>query len=161
MRNYQEYLKHTYRLLELTSPDEMLDCCSPQYIDLILIKNNKRKPIVRQTNRKVRVKQDDEMEFVTLSEALDVENQEKKVVLIEGDPGMGKTTLAINICKCWAEGSLLQNYDAVILITLRDPEIQESKTISDLLLMVSDKMRENVFEEIIKNHGERVCFIFE
>ena len=101
------------------------------------------------------------MEFVTLSEALDVENQEKKVVLIEGDPGMGKTTLAINICKCWAEGSLLQNYDAVILITLRDPEIQESKTISDLLLMVSDKMRENVFEEIIKNHGERVCFIFE
>ena len=85
MRTYQEYLKHRYRLLELASPDEMLDCSSPQYIDLILIKNNKRKPIVRQTKRKGRVEQDDEMEYVTLSEALDVENQKKKVVLIEGD----------------------------------------------------------------------------
>ena len=49
----------------------------------------------------------------------------------------------------------------MILLTLRDPEIQESKTIADLLLIVSDKMRENIFEEIIKNHGERICFILE
>ena len=158
MKNYQEYLKLRYRSLELTPPDEMLDCSSSQYIDLILIKDNKRKPIRQKTNRKIR---GNEMEHVTLSEALDVENQEKKVVLIEGGPGMGKTTLAINICKCWAEGNLLQSYDAVVLLTLRDPEIQQSKTIADLLLTVDDKMRENVFEEIIKNHGEKICFIFE
>ena len=40
---------------------------------------------------------------------------------------MGKTTLAINICKCWASDNLLQNYKAVILLPLRDPEIQELK----------------------------------
>ena len=45
---------------------------------------------------------------------------------------MGKSTLAINICKCWAEGSLLQTYNVVILLTLRDPEILAAKIISNL-----------------------------
>ena len=74
---------------------------------------------------------------------------------------MGKTTLAIHICKCWAEGELLQNYDAVILLTLRDPEVQEAKTIRDLLLIQDDDLRNNVFKEVMKNFGERICFILE
>ena len=32
----------------------------------------------------------------------------RRKVEIKGDPGIGKSTLAITICKCWAEGSLLQ-----------------------------------------------------
>ena len=58
-------------------------------------------------------------DIVTLLEALDIEGVKKKVVLIKGDPGMGKTTLTIIICKCWAESSLLQSYKAVVLLTLR------------------------------------------
>jgi len=100
-------------------------------------------------------------EEVTLSEALDVEEEVKKMILIKGDLGMGKTTLAINICKCWAEGSLLQTYKAVILLTLHDPEIQAAKTISDLLLTVDEELKEKVLKDIINNFGERVCFILE
>ena len=170
MKFYQDHLKHKYNVLELTSPDEMLDCFSPEYIDLILIKDNKRKPIrqrrgtISRTDGKnagVGIKQDSDSEYVTLSEALDVKREKKKIVMIEGGPGMGKTTLAINICKCWAKDELLQDYDAVILLTLRDPEIQASKTIGDLLLIPSDKLRDSVFEEIIRSHGERICFILE
>ena len=162
MKHYQDYLKYKYDTLELASPDEMLECYSPQYIDLTLIKNYKRKPI-RQNgqNKRVGVKQDSDLEYVSLSEALDVEKEKKKIVLIEGGPGMGKTTLAINICKCWAKGELLQSYDAVILLTLRDPEIQEAKTINDLLLIRDDELRDNVYKEIVKRHGNRICFIFE
>ena len=144
----------------------MLDCFSPQYIDLILIKDNKRKPIrqrskVDDENGSVGAQQDSKSEDVTLSETLNVEGEKKKIVLIEGGPGMGKTTLAIYICKCWTNGQLLQNYDAVILLTLRDPEIQEAKSISDLLLIPSYKMKDSVYKEILKNFGERICFIFE
>jgi len=97
---------------------------------------------------------------VTLSEALDVKEEIKKVILIKGDPGMGKSTLAINICKCWAEGSLLQTYNAVILLTLRDPEIQAANSISDLLL-TEGKLKESVYEEIMDCSGEGFCFILE
>ena len=170
MKYYQEYLKCKYESLEITSPDEMLDCYSPQYIDLILIKDNQRKPIrhrrgdmsrLEHKNARVGINQDNDSEYVTLSEALDVGGKKKKIVLIEGGPGMGKTTLAINICKCWAKGELLQSYDAVILLTLRDPEIQDAKTISDLLLIPDDEMRDSIFKEVMKSYGERICFMFE
>ena len=162
MESYQNYLKCKYDTLELTSPDEMLDCYSPQYIDLILIKDNKRKAI-RQSRQsfEVGVKQESDLEYITLSEALDVEGVKKKIVLIKGGPGMGKTSLAINICKCWAKGELLQSYIAVILLTLRDPEIQKAKTIGDLLLTRDDDLRDNVCKEILKEYGNRICFIFE
>ena len=162
MESYQNYLKCKYDTLELISPDEMLDCYSPQYIDLILIKDNKRKAI-RQSRQgfEVGVKQGSDLEYITLSEALDVEGVKKKIVLIKGGPGMGKTSLAINICKCWAKGELLQSYIAVILLTLRDPEIQKAKTIGDLLITRDDELRDNVCKEILKEYGNRICFIFE
>ena len=158
MKLYQEYLKHKYYTLEMTTPDEMLDCYSPDYIDLVLVKGYKRKPI---RQRSQYAKDNCTSEYVTVSEALNVEGEKKKIVLIKGGPGMGKTTLAIHICKCWAKGELLQNYDAVILLTLRDPEVQEAKTIRDLLLIPDDDLRNNVFKEAMKNFGERICFIFE
>jgi len=81
--------------------------------------------------------------------------------LIKGDPGMGKSTLAINICKCWAAGSLLQSYNAVILLTLRTKKIQEAQTVNDLLLTANSMLRENVTAEITRNLGEKICFILE
>ena len=72
---------------------------------------------------------------LTLADVLDVNEEENKVILIEGGPGMGKSTLAIEICKCWTDGELLEEYDAVILLPLRDPEIQAANNIGDLLLV--------------------------
>ena len=48
----------------------------------------------------------------------------------------------------------------MILLPLRDPEIQDAKNIGDLLL-VNGEMKENVLTEITNNNGERICFIFE
>ena len=42
-------------------------------------------------------------------------NGDKKVTLIEGDPGSGKTTLTLQICKQWAEGKLLSNCFLVLM----------------------------------------------
>ena len=59
------------------------------------------------------------------------------------------------------EGDLLQSYDAVVLLVLRDPEIQGAKTIKELLQILGDDLRVNVYKEIIKGNGEKVCFVFE
>ena len=151
MSNYQQHLKSKYEVLELSSPDEMLDCASTEYVDLTLITNNQRN----------RIKQVQDGKGVSLSEALNVRGQKKKIILIKGGPGMGKSTLAINICKRWAKGELLQAYDAVILLPLREKEVQEAKTIGDLLLILDDKMREDVTKEIVMNNGESICFLCE
>ena len=153
MSSYQQYLKSKYKVLELTSPDEMLDCSSTEYVDLTLIKNKQR--------QRIRQVQDGDGDSVTLSEALDVEREDKKVILIEGGPGMGKSTLAINICKRWAEGKLLQAYDAVILLPLREKEIQQAKNLGELLLIIDDEMRKEVSKEMMMSNGEKLCFICE
>ena len=152
MSKYCQYLKSRYRSLELICIDEQLDCSSSKYVSLTLVKIDRQGRTTSTENRRG--------DSVTLSEALDVDGEIKKVILIKGDPGMGKSTLAINICKCWSEGSLLQTYNAVILLTLRDPEIQAAKTITDLLL-TEGKLRESVLEEIIGCLGERICFLLE
>ena len=151
MSTYRKFLQSKYKSLKLISIDEQLDCSSSKYVSLTLVKIDRQGRTTSTENRRG--------DSITLSEALDVEREEK-VILIKGDPGVGKSTLAINICKCWVEGSLLQTYNAVILLTLRDPEIQAAKTISDLLL-TEGKLRESVLEEIIGCLGERICFLLE
>ena len=155
MKTYQEHLKSLYKSLELISPLEMLDCFSTQYINLTMCKGEE------DNYPNFMFQRNERCDSVTLVEALDVDGQERKVVLILGGPGMGKSTLAINICKQWAEGSLLQGYDAVVLLLLRDQEVQGAKTIKDLLQTLNDDLREIVYKEIVKNNGEKVCFIFE
>ena len=49
-------------------------------------------------------------------------NGNGKVTLIEGDPGSGKTTLTLKICKRWAKGELLANC-FLIIIPLRCHEL--------------------------------------
>ena len=141
MKHYQQDLKYRYKALKLTSPDEMLDCSSPEYINLTLNTDGNCS--------------------TTLAEIFNVQHNEKNVIVIRGGPGMGKSTLAINVCKCWAEGELLQLYHAVILLPLREKEIQDAKEVKDLLRILDDEMRKDVLKEIISKHGERICFIFE
>ena len=174
MSRYQEYLKIKYSLLPLSSPEEFLECSSSEYVSLLLKRRNKQTetseenlisaPIdhlfsAKSFHSKKRTKSDSES--LTLADVLDVQGKNNKVILIEGGPGMGKSTLAIKLCKSWAGGELLQEYDAVILLTLRDPEIQNAKDIADLLLHPDDEFRGNVCKEMMEENGNRVCFILE
>jgi len=157
MIKYQQFLKNKYESLELISIDEQLDCSSSKYITLTLEKMDRQGRVISA------VDMDKKGDDVTLSEALDIGGDRKGVtiIVIKGGPGMGKSTLAVNICKCWAEGSLLNCYDCVIMLILRDPEIQAAKTISDLLLIPNEELSECVVKEITSNFGEKICFILE
>ena len=54
-----------------------------------------------------------------------------RVMLIEGAPGGGKSTLALHICHKWAQGaSFLARFDIVVLAYLRDEAIQNASTLA-------------------------------
>ena len=87
-------------------------------------------------------------------------------VLIEGIPGIGKSTLAYEMCKRWTDGSALQEYKLILLLRLRDDSVQHNwapdklhKLIGIYLNMQSWKS--DVVQNIIDEDGEGLLIILE
>ena len=59
--------------------------------------------------------------------------EKSSFLLIEGAPGIGKTMLLKEIAYRWGDKQLLQNFELVILICLRDPSLRQIKSLSNLL----------------------------
>ena len=82
-----------------------------------------------------------------------------QVVLIEGAPGVGKTTFAWHQCRHWAEGRLLQDYSIVLLLPLRDNNIRQISSLPGLFLHSRGKVREEVSRRVAESGGKG-CLIW-
>ena len=85
-----------------------------------------------------------------------------RVCLIEGAPGLGKSTFALHICHQWAQGaSWLAKFDLVILAYLRDETIQNAITLADIIPARSTEMSQSTASQLQANDGMNVLFIFD
>ena len=87
-----------------------------------------------------------------------------KVILIEGAPGCGKTTLCWLICHQWAKLKLksLKNISHIIMVELRAENIGSMKNLEDMLpYCEGDLNKTRVAEELINKRGENVVIILE
>ena len=86
------------------------------------------------------------------------ESKESCFVLIEGAPGIGKSVLLKEIAYRWGNKELLQKSNLVLLLCLRDPSLQQIKSVSNLLQLFY-KGDENAMEivsacsEYLSNNG--------
>ena len=85
-----------------------------------------------------------------------------RVLLIEGAPGGGKSTLALHICHQWAQyASHIDRFDIVVLAYLRDQAIQNATTLADILPARTLKMSQTVASQLQSSGGSSVLFIFD
>ena len=93
------------------------------------------------------------------------EYKEGVLMLIEGRPGSGKTTLVHKIARDWATGEkVLHGARMVFLVSLRLLNFSKrDKTLSDLLeLFYSDEMlRKSVDSSLQRCKGKGTCFIID
>ena len=87
------------------------------------------------------------------------DNSQPKVVLIEGAPGVGKTTFAWDQCRKWAEGKLLQDYFIVLLLPLRDNNIRQITSLSSLFRHSKRQVRDEVSRRAVESNGKG-CLIW-
>ncbi len=87
------------------------------------------------------------------------EETKLKLVLIEGAPGMGKSTLAWELCRNWDTFSCMKQYSLVILLRLREKEVQ--KITSESQLFFSCKNQQLLVDEVLDSHGRGVLWILD
>ena len=82
-------------------------------------------------------------------------------VLVEGDAGIGKTTLSIAICEDWANDMLFQQFKMLLLLPLRHQEVASVGSLPEMLkLLHLDKVLcKEVSEYLIVTEGDEVLII--
>uniref|UniRef100_A0A1X7U9X7 NACHT domain-containing protein n=3 Tax=Amphimedon queenslandica TaxID=400682 RepID=A0A1X7U9X7_AMPQE len=82
-------------------------------------------------------------------------------VVIDGPPGIGKTTLCRKLLNMWSNGPLVyQQYDLVLYCPLRDSKIAEATTLADLFVRQRYEVP-MVTEWFEKRNGEGLLIIFD
>ena len=86
---------------------------------------------------------------------------ERKVILIDGAPGSGKTSLTVHVCQRWSRGELFEEFTVVVLVQLRDPAVQSAKSIADLLPCPDIETAQQVADAIKATNGRGVLWVLD
>ena len=84
-----------------------------------------------------------------------------RLVVVEGAPGIGKSTLAWELCRKWPTLESLKRFSLVVLLRLREEGVQSAADISDLFYHCDKQLSRHVGEEVEKREGDGVLFVFD
>ena len=87
------------------------------------------------------------------------EYKQPKLVLIEGAPGVGKTTFSEQFCYKWSQGQVLTNHRLLVLLPLRDNRVRLARNVSDLFQ--HPQLQQAIAEEVESSGGEGVALWLE
>ena len=125
---YQGHLRCTYHALSILSKQGWIDNSNMEdhFINVTIIKSMQRVGLDTEYTTSSQVILDNQTQYSVevfkmynkLFETID--SRKRQLILLEGNAGTGKTTLAYKVCKEWAEGNVLLQYSHIILLQLRD-----------------------------------------
>ena len=167
LQQYASYLKSVYTQDKLPIYDKWPQVKSKKYINLALIeKEDITKPEAGQfTRATIHGSIDDIKKSKRATDISQVaqlpDGSRPKCILVEGAPGVGKSTFAWKLCRKWGKGKLLQQYQLVVLLRLRDKSVRTATNISDLFQYYDHQIQQAVVEEIKETWGKGVFLLFE
>ena len=100
---------------------------------------------------------------ISVEEVLETKDSQSLRVVVDGPPGIGKTTLCRKLFKMWSNGEIkCQQYDLVLYCALRDSRIANATTLAELLEAVyeSDKVPE-VVAWLSNSEGKGLLIIYD
>ena len=89
------------------------------------------------------------------------QGDDRRLILVEGAPGVGKSTFAWEFCRRWMNGETAQQYHLVFLLRLRDDRIRSAKCVKDLFFHPSAEVSAAVYQELLTSHTFHALIILE
>ena len=85
-----------------------------------------------------------------------------RFILVEGPPGIGKSTFAWEVCRRWDEIESLRDYHTVVLLKLREKWVLNATSLSDLLRYPSHPdFSKSIAEELVNVQGRNLLLILD
>ena len=155
-------MKGKYQERRINREKQWPPCHSDKLVRLELVEREKGEGYSANTRRG---REDEGIKRTPLAygDLFKVESGKRRVrkVLIEGDAGIGKTTLCIAVSEDWANGKLFQQFELVLLLPLRMKAVASASSLPELLKLLhsSPRLCDSVARYLEDEEGESVLII--
>ena len=162
MQYANNYLKPYYQNEPVACDDKLSIAPCSEFINLALVDKGKT------------IHEDDTLSKASLHGGVNETRGEKtpfelddivpsgtRFVLVEGPPGIGKSTLAWELCRKWDTLTSLKHYKMVLLLKLRERRVQNATSLEDLIYHEDKRFQRKVVKEVRKCEGEGILFILD
>ena len=170
---YQKYLNNTYRRHAYSiykKPTEIIAPNRPeQPLNLVMVPRGRKETDRSFTKQHEYAFEGNADEILNQKHKIKIEeigliSGEKQVahfVLIEGAPGIGKSTLCWQLCRLWAKGKLQHKWDLMVLVEIRHETMRKARSVYDIFYHPNDMTRELIANEVKEQEGEGLLIIFD
>ncbi len=162
LSRYREYLLYYYHNDPIVRDDKLSIAPCSQFINLALISKSKA------------TKKDDTLTKATFHGGVDQIIASKSplelddilkpgfhFVLVEGPPGIGKSTLCWELCREWDTLKSFRGYKIVLQLKLRERRVQKATSLTELFYHEDEKLRKSVVRSINKCEGKGVLLVLD
>ena len=155
-------MKGKYQERRINREKQWPPCHSDKLVRLELVEREKGEGYSANTQRG---REDEGIKRTPLAygDLFKVESGKRRVrkVLVEGDAGIGKTTLCIAVSEDWANRKLFQQFELVLLLPLRMKAVASAGSLPELLQLLhpSPRLCDSVARYLEDEEGESVLII--
>ena len=159
MDKFVPSIKKKYKDRLINREKQWPPCHSNKLVKLELVEREKGESSSANTQRG----REDKRTPLAYGDLFKEESGKKAVrkVLVEGDAGIGKTTLSTSISEDWSRDKLFKEYELLLLLPLRHKKVASADSLPELLQLLhpDEDVRKSVASYLTKGEGEKVVII--